>query len=172
MTRFAWLLPALWLLSACAPAGNDQNGASARLSPAPTPQGNFFYGLPTFCVGETAEFDGFSITLTNVDLDGPELSLTLELQNDTESAVDLNWAVQLHHRQAGYVLPDERPDGEAATLAATSAVSNVWRYDLRAVATVEASAADGPSALADYLLLYAPQGWSGPVMVYRLDTLP
>lgn len=172
MTRLTWLLLALLLLVACAPAGGLSDAPSATASRpadlAATPQSNAFFGLPTFYVGETAEFDGFRVTLTDVALDGTELSLTLDLVNETERAVDLAWAVQLHH-STGYVPPLEPATGEAAALSPASAVSTIWRYDLSETSAADATTADAAGVLADYLLLYAPRGWSGPVIVYRLD---
>lgn len=164
MSRSTWLLLAFVLLVACAPAGGAR-----RTIPAVTPQSNSFYGLPTYQVGETAEFDGFSIALTDVELDGTELRLTLNLANETERVIDLAWAVQLYHG-TDYLPPVEPAADEAAALPAASAVANVWRYDLSQTLVAGAATAHAEDVLADYLLLYAPRGWSGPVVVYRLDT--
>ncbi|WP_374687318.1 hypothetical protein [Promineifilum sp.] len=170
MRRLKYLLFGLLLLAACAPPANT--AAPPTAAPATpthpaaltTPQSNFFYGLPSFRAGETAEYEGYQITLTDVVLDGGELSLTLDLRNETDRAVDLGWAVQLHHRQSGYVSPVEQPAGAPPSLGPAGATSGVWRYDLG-----ETAASDAPMALEGYLLLYAPRGWSGPVVVYRLD---
>lgn len=173
MSRLTWLLLILMLLVACAPAGSAREAPSSiappRTIPAVTPQGNAFFGLPTFQVGETAEFDGFRITLTDVELDGAELRLTLDLENETDYVVDLAWAVQLHHG-TDYVPPVEQAAGEAAALLPASIVSAVWRYDLSETSAANDTTSPAEDVLADYLLLYAPRGWSGPVVVFRLDT--
>ena len=173
MSRSTWLLLAFVLLVACAPAGGLRETpaptALPRTIPAVTPQGNSFYGLPTFQVGETAEFDGFRITLADVELDGTELRLTLNLENETDRVIDLAWAVQLHHGTA-YVPPVEQATDESSALLPASAVATVWRYDLSETLAAGAATAHAEDVLADYLLLYAPRGWSGPVVVYRLDT--
>lgn len=168
MRRLKYLLFGLLLLAACAPPANTAAPTSAPATPTrpaalTTPQSNFFYGLPSFHAGETAEYEGYQITLTDVALDGGELSLTLDLRNATDRAVDLGWAVQLHHRALGYVPPAEQPAGDPPSLGPAGATSGVWRYDLG-----EAAASDAPIELEEYLLLYAPRGWSGPVVVYRL----
>lgn len=172
--RFStWLLLAFTLLVACAPPGGAPEASSPaapqRTIPTVAPQTSSFYGLPTFRVGETAEFDGFGITLTDVELDGTELRLTLNLANETDGAIDLAWAIQLHHG-ADYVPPIEQAADETSELLPLSTVSNVWRYDLSERVAADAAAAQTGDVLADYLLLYAPRGWSGPVIVYRLDT--
>lgn len=172
MSRLSWLLLVFMLLVACAPAGSPRAAPPAappRTISAVTPQSNAFFGLPTFGAGETAEFDGFRITLTGVELDGTELRLTLDLENETDYAVDLAWAVQLHHG-ADYVPPLEQATGEAAALPPAGAVSAVRRYDLSQTIAADGITSQAEDVLADYLLLYAPRGWSGPVVVFRLDT--
>lgn len=166
MRRLKYLLLGL-LLAACAPPADTAAPPAAPATPTHpaalmTPRSSFFHGLPSFHAGETAAYEGFQITLTDVVLDGGELSLTLDLRNETDRAVDLGWAVQLHHRETGYVPPAEQPAGDPPSLGPAGATSGVWRYDL-------GEAIASPDGLGDYLLLYAPRGWSGPVVVYRLD---
>lgn len=168
MRLSTWLLLTFMLLVACAPADGARQATSPTIPPV-TPQSNSFYGLPTFRVGETAEFDGFRITLAGVELDGTELRLTLDLENETDRPVDLAWAIQLHHGTE-HVPPVEQAADEASQLLPASAVSNVWRYDLSETLVAGAPTAQAGDVLAGYLLLYAPRGWSGPVIVYRLDT--
>ena len=74
------------------------------------------------------------------------------------------------YKRQDYVPPLEQATGEAAALPPAGAVSAVRRYDLSQTIAADGTTSQAEDVLADYLLLYAPRGWSGPVVVFRLDT--
>ncbi len=137
---------------------------------ATSPTGDFFYSLPNYEVGETATLDGYTATVNEVNFNGDQLDIQLDILNDSGQAIDMVWAVQLIQEEVGYITPLSSPYQDMAVgdavPADVSALEGVWSYDLLATDTTLAAPVD----LDNYRLLFAPRGWSGPVFVFRLTS--
>lgn len=139
-----------------------------RSSP-PLPGGSLFFSLPSHKVGETVEAAGYQITLDDFDNNGDQISLFVTLQNHSEFAIDLNWAIQLRDEKGGLIQPlssgnesvenlnsyNENPE----SLNTDEGIRGMWRYSLEGRSVQD---------LKDYRLIYSPRGWSGPVFVFKL----
>lgn len=137
--------------------------------PSTAPQSDFFYSLPNYSVGETVTKDGYTIKVAGVALDGDQLSIDLELGNESGRPIDMTWAVQLVREGTGYIAPTASPVDQTRPadkqLANGADLGGSWVYDLQGTK----SATESSVNLDDYRLLYAPFGWSGPVFVFRLS---
>jgi hypothetical protein len=145
-----------------APPSQPIDTPSKDVAPGSTPQSDLFYSLPTYEVGEIAEIGGFKIQLMEAVLEGERLSITVALENKSPYAIDLGWAIQLRDGDGNFVRAIKSPVAQQRRLETTGALASDWQYDL---GKLNASSID---SLRDYRLIYAPRGWSGPVMVFRL----
>ncbi len=121
------------------------------------PQSNLFAELPQRRVGETAQAEGFKITLQEAQVVDGKLRLVLELSNTSPYQVDLNEAIQLRDSKGRLLSSD--PAGAPKTLGKSAQVEGAWEYSL----------SPGTASVSAWRLIYAPRGWSGPVFVYRLE---
>jgi hypothetical protein len=125
------------------------------------PQSHLFFSLPTYEVGQVIEIEGFKIQLTSVVLEKAQLRIAIALENSSLQAIDLGWAIQLRDENGGFVKPTNSLAAERKQLQSNETLSRTWQYELE---TLD----DDSNSLRDYRLIYAPRGWSGPVMIFRL----
>lgn len=184
MRNYLYLFLLILVLTGCKAQDNLPEASLPRPSdvipaksevPLATPQGDFFYSLPNYSVGETVTLDGYTITVTEVTLDGSRLQLDLELANESGRPIDLSWAVQLIREESGYIAPITSPVTQNSNnnmlLANRAELGGIWSYELQAGEPgAEGLKPETPVDLDNYRLLYAPFGWSGPVFIFRLTS--
>ena len=128
------------------------------------PKTSFFSSLPVHLIGETVEAEGYSVTLSQVTAHDNSLALDLKLVNNSQHAIDLNWAVKLYLPSGEQIFPDNLLPAGEDFLPARSSLERTWLYRID-----DALYGD----FVEWRLLYAPFGWSGPVILYRLsDSAP
>lgn len=185
MRKFIFFPILALVLVACAGAPVSQRTApSSSLRPSevttaseqtnlPAPQGDFFYSLPTYAIGEDVTLGGYSARLNDVELTDGHLNIDLSIANNSGRPVDMVWAVQLMHEGDGYVAPRQSPVvnskvGEAL-LADRDDLGGTWSYDLIPARSLgDGSGPVDEIDLNEYRLLFVPFGWSGPVFIFRL----
>jgi len=97
-------------------AFQPQASVSPKAAPpsAPVPSASFFSGIPIHLIGETVSSEGYQVSLTAVQLQGDEITLSVEISNLGSQPIDLNWGVQLYQPdEAQLSLKNPLPDGEA-----------------------------------------------------------
>ena len=129
------------------------------------PAVSFFSSLPVHLIGETIDTGEYVVTLDSVTLQEQSLSLTITITNRSEKEVDLNSAMQLYLPTYELIhSPSKPPENNILSIGETLQKTRV--YDLP-------QPLNDAQKLKDYRFLYAPFGWSGPVILYRLsDTAP
>lgn len=81
---------------------------------APVPSASFFSGIPIHLLGETVNSDGYQVSLTAAQLQGDEITLSVDVTNLSSQPIDLNWGVQLYQPdEAQLSLKNPLPDGDA-----------------------------------------------------------
>ncbi len=145
-------------------AVEPQTRVSPKAAPssAPVPSASFFSGIPIHLIGETVNSDGYQVSLTAAQLQGDEITLSVEISNLGSQPIDLNWGVQLYQPdEAQLSLKNPLPDGEAL-LQPGDSLRRDWVF------TNPLPDLD-PQTLTNYRFVFAPRGWSGPVVIYRLS---
>ncbi len=175
---FFLLFVIIFSISGCAPIPSAPKEAfrPSQMTPEtsfagnPTPESSLFYSLPLHKVNEQVTAGGYGISLDGLSFDDTAGTITLDLTitNTTNSLVDLGWAVQLRDGNGGLVKPQKggKFPELLSSLPAETTFSGAWVYP-------QAADAEGqnPALLnvyEDYRLVFAPKGWSGPVIVYLL----
>ena len=173
-SKIFYLLTVLVLSLSGLTASNTQSTIVPSQTPIPSetalpsatsthkPLSDFFYTLPTHLIGETVVEGDYIINLEKALLDGEQLKIVLNLTNLSQHEIDLVLALQLFLENQlilpKHVFPRYLPAGQT------------MQYEQVYMLTGKPNL---PSALINYHLLYAPFGWSGPVIIYRLtDQIP
>lgn len=138
--------------------------AERTMTPEPSlapsqPQSSLFFELPRHKVGESVEANGYKIKITRVQIEDSKLAIDIALENRSTFDVDLTWAIQLRDGRGWLIRPMATGIKAQGRLLGGDTLTNTWQYDLGVSA----------ASLNELYLIYAPRGWSGPVIVFRLD---
>jgi hypothetical protein len=125
------------------------------------PQSNQFFGLPSYDLGQEVQVGDYVIQADPLALEQGRLTLKVKLVNNSAAPIDLAWALQLRDEKGGLVQGKIGAGDQAAAseLAAQQSLEDVWVFGLPD---------NYAAALKNYHLVFAPRGWSGPVIVFRL----
>jgi hypothetical protein len=125
------------------------------------PQADQFAGLPFHLLGEQTALGGYTVKLSDIQLEADSIQVSAELANHSGRLIDLDSAFILYKPDGSRITSS----GKLGTLESGSESSLSILFDLPAPIPL--------SELLDYRLLYTPFGWSGPVFMYLLvDKLP
>lgn len=153
-------------IAAIAPDSTPSASSPIKASPA-EPANDAFYPLPTHKVGEKIEVEGYGIEVNRVSIEDNILTLNISLQNNSPYNIDLGWAIQLRDKNGGFVTPLQNVETieKDMELSSGNNVTQEWTYDFTDLARV-----DQKEQLEGYYLVFAPRGWSGPVIVVLLSS--
>ena len=161
--RFSFLAVLILLLSSSSQVQAALPGPNTAEIPNPMPSVSFFSSLPVHLLGETVESGQYVITFDKLKFEKQILSISLTLINKSTQSIDLESAVQLY-------LPTYEQVRTAPAAARGNmlqpgeTIQKTWVYSLPMVSNTK-------EELTNYRLLYAPFGWSGPVILYRLTDI-